>query len=116
MEQPLYCLEYNIQENLYKNLNGTNIDVVIYSPEAKQDWQLLCVELKTQRGGGTTDEKLPFTVLNIQQNYPYKTILILEGPGFREGAVDWCKTQVNGKLVKVCDLENFQALARKYFS
>ena len=66
------------------------------------------MELKTQKGGGTTDEKLPFTALNILQNYPCKTVLILESSGFRKGAVGWCKTKTNDKLVKVCDFANFE--------
>ncbi len=115
LRQPLYCLQYNIKANLYENPQGTNIDVVIFSPEASENWQLICVELKTQRGGGTADEKLPFSVLNILQNYPHKTILILEGAGFRKGAVLWCKKQENGRLIRVCDFGEFSALARKHF-
>ena len=38
LDQPLYCIEYNIPQNLYYNSRGTNIDIVIFVPEAKSQF------------------------------------------------------------------------------
>lgn len=53
------------------------------------DRQIL-VETKRQRVPGSVDEKLPYVYLNALNNLPEREfILIVEGNGFKPGAIDW---------------------------
>lgn len=57
----------------------------------------LIVESKWQETAGSADEKLPYLVENIRTRYPSPCIVILDGDGFRAGASEWMRNQVDGR-------------------
>ncbi len=65
----------------------------------------LIVECKWQDVGGSVDEKFPYLVANIKECYPYPTIIVLCGSGYRKEAERWLRRQVSGRLVAVYSLE-----------
>ncbi len=86
-------------------------DFVIYHPEKHH--KCLVIESKWQQTGGSVDEKYPYAILNIQMRYPYKTILLLDGDGYKKGAEKWIKRQVGNNLVQVFNMSGFQTWANK---
>ncbi len=50
------------------------------------------IECKWQQGAGSVDEKLPYTYLSCAESMDENDIIILiDGKGFRDGAVDWLR-------------------------
>lgn len=104
LEQPIYSRQYYLGKNIY----GTNIycDFILYHPQKFPD--CLVIETKWQQTGGSVDEKFPFLVANIQTKYPYKTILLLDGGGYKPGAAEWLRSQVGNNLLAVFSMAEFQ--------
>lgn len=71
----------------------------------------LIIECKWQQSGGSADEKLPFLVENIKKCYPHPTYILIDGKGFRPGAIEWLKKQVGGKLAGVMSMAEFHTWA-----
>ena len=71
----------------------------------------LIVESKWQDIGGSAYQKLPYTILNIKERYPFETVLIIDGQYMNKGigkkAVEWAKSQVEGKLIAVYTFTEF---------
>jgi len=103
---------YARQVKLGKGIYGTGIktDFVVYRRDAKAP---LIIECKWQESGGTADEKLPFLVANVRECYPYETCVVIDGAGFRPGAVEWLKRQKDRKIVGVFRMQEFQTWANK---
>ena len=68
----------------------------------------MVIESKWQQSSGSVDEKFPYLVLNIRERYPCATIIVLDGGGFKKGAEEWLRRQVNDKLVHVFNMMEFQ--------
>ena len=70
---------------------------------------LLLIECVWQKGSGTTDQKFPYKVLNIKQQFPNEavTIMLVDGGGFDPGAITWLESQRDQKLVAVVDRSGF---------
>ena len=53
------------------------------------------IECKWQQSSGSVDEKLPYLYLNCIEAMPESHIIILiDGPGFRAGAIQWLRDAV----------------------
>jgi PD-(D/E)XK nuclease superfamily domain len=82
--------------------------VSIYGHHARIEFLLLhqgrqiLIEVKRQRSPGSTDEKLPYVYENALANLALgrEFVLIMEGEGWRPGAITWIKT-------KAAETENF---------
>ncbi|MEW6737381.1 MAG: PD-(D/E)XK nuclease superfamily protein [Acidobacteriota bacterium] len=94
---------YQVRTNVLigENIYGTGLRVGVLVNGITRFPNGLIIESRTQEITGTTDEKLPYLVLNIREKYPHPTVLILDGDGFRPGAVVWVEEQVNEKLIRV---------------
>jgi len=68
----------------------------------------LIIECKWQQSSGSVDEKYPFTVLNIFK-IKVPTIILLDGGGYKKGAMEWLKSQViiSGYLIGVYTMQEF---------
>jgi len=70
----------------------------------------LIIEAKWQDVTGTAEEKLPYLWLNITKFYPYPTMVVIDGSGFSDGAIDWIKSKVDGeKLIAVKSVQEFMS-------
>lgn len=96
------------------------IGLSIYRHPLRADYYLpteeLIIECKWQEVNGSADEKLPYLVENIRQCYPYPCLLVLGGTGWKAGAVEWVRLQVNGSnLIGVLSFEEFMRWCNKRF-
>ena len=117
LEQKLYTRQLTICESIYSTedcKHEIHADFVIYNP-AKGEKSII-IECKSQTSEGSVDEKYVYTNENIKNKYPYKTIVILDAPGAKQGAKKWLKEQekTNDNLLKVFqDFSEFRAWAIK---
>ena len=108
LPQPLYTRQIHIGESVY----GTKLisDFMLYHPEKHPN--RLIIECKWQQSSGSVDEKYPYNVLNIQHMYLSPAIILLDGEGYKSGAADWLRGQVDGKkLLHVFSMMQFQTWA-----
>jgi hypothetical protein len=84
------------------------------------------IECKWQQSAGSVDEKFPYLYLNCIEAMPEQDIIIIaEGGGAKQGAVEWLKNATENKLytgphnkdktVKVMTLVEFIQWANKTF-
>ena len=77
-------------------------------------------ECKWQQSSGSVDEKLPYLFLNASTKMTEKEIMIIiDGGGWKEGAIPWLKEAVNKseqkKRIKVFSLAEFLTWGNKAF-
>ena len=107
LHQPTYTREFCVGEGLYGK--DFRCDFILYHPQ--KHTACLVIEAKWQQTGGSVDEKYPFLILNIKDKYPYETILILDGGGYKQGAREWIGNQVGGNFKTLFDMAGFQKWA-----
>ena len=78
------------------------------------------IECKWQQSSGSVDEKLPYLFLNATSKMTEKEIMIIiDGGGWKEGAIPWLKEAVNKseqkKRIKVFSLAEFLTWGNKAF-
>lgn len=112
LKQSFYTSQFPINKSLYEGKN-TRADLILYHPQKHPEF--LLIECKWQQTGGTTEEKLPYLVLNIKKNYPYDTMIIIDGGGHSRGAIKWIKEQESGRIKLVCDMAKFMTLVNNDF-
>lgn len=87
---------------------GIQVDFLIYGESRSEP---LIIECKWQQSTGTADEKLPYLVANIRECYPHPTCIVIDGDGFRPGAINWLKRQKDKKVVAVLGMTEFHTWA-----
>ena len=102
--QPIFTPQYPIGKSIY----GTDMkcDFILYHPEKHEN--CLIIESKWQQSGGSVDEKFPYLVANIKEKYPFETIIVLDGKGYKKEAETWLRRQTDKKLVHVFSMSEFQ--------
>jgi len=58
------------------------------------------VECRGQQVAGTADEKFPLLYLNCLEAEYNEIIIVIEGNGFKDGAVEWLYNAVSNKLYR----------------
>ena len=106
-----YTRQYhNFCDSIYPNKKGfekVRPDGVLCMPASGWRGKMLAAELKKQDGPGSTRDKIPKTVLNIQK-YPCPAVLVLEGKPLQNGPRAWAEQQVDDEhLIGVFALEEF---------
>lgn len=106
---PIYTKELPLGNSIYATkMKGC---FVLYHPEK---WpEFLIIESKWQETSGSVDEKFPYLVLNIQQKYPYRTLVLLDGRGYRQEAGNWMRKQVGRNLIAVFGMAEFTEWAKE---
>lgn len=104
LEQPIYSKQYPVGKSIYET--EMSCDFIIFHPEKHKEF--LIIDSKWQQSTGTADEKYPYWILNIKKTYPFKTIILLDGGGYRKGAEKWLKSQLDDKLIHVFTMSEFQ--------
>ncbi|HLW80907.1 MAG TPA: PD-(D/E)XK nuclease superfamily protein [Candidatus Acidoferrales bacterium] len=94
-------LEVREQFKLARRLWGAErrIDVVLKDPKTSKT---LGVECKFQGVGGTAEEKIPATVLDLAA-WPIQGLVVFSGPGFTQNMKSYLIS--TGKAVELTDLE-----------
>lgn len=88
------------------------VGIGIYRAKCIADFVLpeipLIIEAKWQDSRGSVEQKFPYLVANIFYCYPHPTIIVVDGKGITEGALDWLHRQVDGeKLLQVQTISEF---------
>ena len=112
LKQPFYTHQFPISQSIYEG-KDTRADMVLYHPQKHPDF--LIIECKWQQSKGTTEEKLPYLVLNIKKNYPYETMIVIDGGGHSPGAIKWVNAQQTGRIKLVCNMAKLMKLVNNDF-
>lgn len=112
LEQPIYTAQYPISKSLYEG-KDTRADFILYHPQKHPDF--LIIECKWQQSKGTAEEKLPYLVSNIEQNYKYPSMIVIDGGGHSKGAIKWIKDQEGESISHVCSLSEFTRMVNNDF-
>lgn len=106
----------------------------IYNHKGKTEFLLVSeryklsirIECKWQQSNGSVDEKLPYLYLNCIETMPEnRIIIVIDGDGWKKGAIAWLKTAVadkkytttlnHDKEIQVFALQEFITWANKTF-
>lgn len=100
---PIYTRQINLCDSIY----GTKIssDFILYHPEKYPE--CLAIESKWQQAAGSVDEKYPFLVHNIKEQFPCSAIIVIDGDGYKKGAIKWLRSQVDDKLLHVFNIREY---------
>jgi hypothetical protein len=85
-------------------------DIIAYCSEKFPSG--LVVEVKWQTVGGSVDEKLPFVVLSLAEMPVTCAILLIDGGGMRECAIDWAKASNTASLITMSSVGEFSRWLR----
>lgn len=99
---------YTRQHPIGNGIFDTPLRADFYLPTTRPFPNGLIIESKWQQVAGSAEEKLCYLVENIRTVYPCTTIVMIDGLGFRPGAVRWLKAQAGqGRLFAAFDLREF---------
>jgi hypothetical protein len=105
------------QHPLCLGIYGTTVRADFYVPALPDFPNGLAIESKWQDVNGSADEKLPYLVANISECYPCPTIIVIDGGGFREGAIVWVRTKIDRRsLYAVHTLAEFVSWTNRKLS
>jgi hypothetical protein len=111
LKQRIYAEELRLPN---PSIYGTTLrsDFAVHNPNRHG---LLLIECVWQKGSGTTDQKFPYKVLNIKEQFPNEavTVMLVDGGGFEPGATAWLESQRDEKLVAVVDRAGFHRAMRE---
>nr|ARR28440.1 hypothetical protein [Caulerpa okamurae] len=69
------------------------------------------IECKWQQSAGSVDEKLPYLYLNCVESMLEKDIIIIiDGGGYKEGALKWIKESVRTRKYQNSNMKNIQIM------
>lgn len=93
------------QFNLGKNIYDTSqiVDFII----SRINNDPLVIQAKWQQSTGSVDEKFPYLITNLKEKSQFDSLIVIDGGGYREGAVVWMKEQVDEKLIGVFSYTEF---------
>jgi len=109
LEQPIYAQQFYPGQSIY----GTSLfcDFIVYHPEK---WPMgLWIEAKWQQSGGSVDEKYPYLVANLKKYPDYRSIIVLDGGGYKPGAEAWLRDQTDDVLLHIFNMSQFQIWTNK---
>ena len=105
----IFTKQLHICDSIY----GTPIrcDFMLYNAE-KHPYGLV-IESKWQQSKGSVDEKFPYLERNIREKYPYNTIVILDGNGYKPTADRWLRSKIDGNFIGVFNMMEFRTYVNK---
>lgn len=109
LEQPIYTRQFEVGKSIYET--KWRCDFILYHPLKHPN--CLIIESKWQQSAGSVDEKYPYLVLNIKKQLEYSTIILIDGSGYKKGALTWLKNQIGSNLIDVFSMAEFTAWVNK---
>ncbi len=101
--QPSYARQVHIGTTIYDT--RLICDFLLVHPQRWREG--LVIEAKWQQSSGSVDEKYPYFVHNIFAS-EHATILVIDGGGYKPGAVEWLRRMQRGNLLHVFHMADFQ--------
>lgn len=100
-------IAFSRQWRIGKSIFHTDLIADFHIPQMPHIGEL-AIESKWQQVGGSAEEKLCYLVENIRHCYPCPVIVVIDGGGFRTGAIQWLRAQADHKqLFAVFSLVEF---------
>ncbi|MBD0864771.1 MAG: hypothetical protein GDA36_03735 [Rhodobacteraceae bacterium] len=100
LNQPIFAEQCYAGRDIYGK--NRRVDFILYHPTRWPD--CLVIQCKWQASSGSVEEKYPFEVLSIQKS-ALKTIIVLDGEGYSDGAKQWLMNEAGkNKLLYVLSL------------
>jgi site-specific DNA-adenine methylase len=109
LAQPIYTRQFNLGKTIYNTV--WQCDFILYHPIKHSN--CFVIESKWQQSSGSADKKYPYTILNIKKQSVYDAIIIIDGDGYKKGALQWLKDQVHGNLKGVFSMSEFTTWTNK---
>jgi hypothetical protein len=102
------AIPFHRQWRIGKSIFGTDLIADFYIPHMPAIAGELVIESKWQQVGGSAEEKLCYLVENIRHSYSCPVMVVIDGGGFRSGAIQWIRAQVDGsQLIAVFSIVEF---------
>ena len=99
--EKMFASQFNLGKNIYKTKQI--VDFII----TRADDTPLVIQAKWQQSKGSVDEKFPFLVINLKEESPFDSLIVIDGGGYRSDAVTWMKEQIDNKLLGVFSYSEF---------
>jgi hypothetical protein len=99
--EKMFASQFNLGKNIYKTKQI--VDFII----TRADDTPLVIQAKWQQSKGSVDEKFPFLVINLKEESPFDSLIVIDGGGYRSDAVTWMKQQIDNKLLGVFSFSEF---------
>lgn len=96
------------QFKLCKGIYGTPIRCDFILRNSAIHPEGLIIESKWQQSKGSVDEKFPYLERNIREKYPFDTIVVLDGGGYKPSADEWLRSKVGGNFIGVFNMMEFR--------
>jgi len=99
-----YTKQLNICDGIYNT--PIRCDFMLYN--SNKHPLGLVIESKWQQSSGSVDEKFPYLERNIRETYPYNTIVVMDGGGYKPGANTWLRSKISGNFIGVYNMMEFR--------
>lgn len=100
-----YFVERNVEVGY--GIFGGPVKAEIVAHNSKRFPQGLIIKPYWQSVSGSADEKFPYMVLTARETYELPSVVVYAGNGYREGAIDWLRNEVDTQLVAVLHADEF---------
>jgi hypothetical protein len=106
-----YSNELLLENVPFETIYGHNGNTEFLLKSQEYDLEIR-IECKWQQSAGSVDEKFPYLYLNCVHAMPEKDIIIIvEGGGYKEGALQWLKDAAEQALYQDKEKKNIQVLS-----
>jgi hypothetical protein len=96
-----YAEEILLKNVPYETIYGHkgNTEFLLKSKEYNREIRIEC---KWQQSPGSVDEKFPYLYLNCIESMPEDDIIVIvDGNGYKEGALNWLKSAISTKKYQI---------------
>jgi hypothetical protein len=106
-----YSHELLLENVPFETIYGHNGNTEFLLKSQEYDLEIR-IECKWQQSAGSVDEKFPYLYLNCVHAMPEKDIIIIvEGGGYKEGALQWLKNAAEQGLYQESEKKNIQVVS-----
>ncbi|MEJ2373392.1 PD-(D/E)XK nuclease superfamily protein [Sulfurimonas sp.] len=106
-----YSNELLLENVPFETIYGHNGNTEFLLKSQEYDLEIR-IECKWQQSAGSVDEKFPYLYLNCVHAMPEKDIIIIvEGGGYKEGALQWLKNAAEQGLYQESERKNIQVVS-----
>lgn len=106
-----YSNELLLENVPFETIYGHNGNTEFLLKSQEYDLEIR-IECKWQQSAGSVDEKFPYLYLNCVHAMPEKDIIVIvEGGGYKEGALQWLKDAADQALYQDKEKKNIQVLS-----
>lgn len=100
---------YYVQRNVEVGIGiyGGTANAEIVAHNSRRFPKGLIVKPYYQSVSGSADQKFPFMVLTARESYELPSVIVYDGGGYQQGAIDWLRNEVDDQLVAVLHIDEF---------